>query len=138
MEVECEPMLILARRDGKRVLFPRMLAGCSLEFALVDDAASMRIGRYGVREPDRQCRSRPLASDAIVLVPGLAFDRDGGRLGRGAGYYDRALADVDKTRRGPRLVGVGFELQIVDSVPMTSIDIRMDRIVTEAGFSPIP
>ena len=71
-------------------------------------------------------------------VPGLAFDRGGGRLGRGAGYYDRALSDAPKstgasaTDRSHRF-GIGFELQIVSSVPMGRYDVRMDGVWTEAS-----
>ena len=133
-EVDTGPLIRLAQRDGKLLFFPRMLPGDSLEFVRVDDPASLRPGHYGVREPDPALTSQELPSDTILFIPGIAFDRVGGRLGRGAGYYDRALATIGGNS-GPFVrIGVGFEIQIVDSVPMSSTDVRMDRVVTEKGF----
>ncbi len=133
-EVETAPLIQLARRDEKQTLFPRMVPGPSLEFACVEDAKCLRRGRYGVLEPQPACPAHALTSDVVVFVPGLAFDRRGGRLGRGAGYYDRALAVTESNRGRPLLIGVGFALQIVESVPVDSVDVRMDRVVTEDEF----
>lgn len=133
-EIDTQPLIELARRDGKQLLFPRMLAGRTLEFAVVEKIGSLRPGRYGVLEPDRRCAAQPLHADAIVFVPGRAFDREGGRLGRGAGYYDRALAECGDRSGRPQFIGVGFESQLVPFVPMSSLDMRMDGIVTEMGL----
>jgi 5-formyltetrahydrofolate cyclo-ligase len=133
-EVDTRPLVELARRDGKRILFPRMLEGRTLEFAVAEEIGSLRPGRYGVLEPDHQSQVETLTGNAIVFVPGVAFDREGGRLGRGAGYYDRALGALAGRSRRPQFVGVGFESQIVSSVPMDSLDLRLDVVVTEAGI----
>jgi len=133
-EIDTQPLIELARRDGKRLLFPRMLAGRTLEFAVVEKSESLRPGRYGVLEPDRRCPAQRMHADAIVFVPGRAFDRHGGRLGRGAGYYDRALAGCGDSSGRPRFIGVGFASQLVSSVPMNSLDMRMDGVVTERGL----
>lgn len=133
-EIDTQPLFARSRRAGKRLLFPRMLAGNTLEFAVVEKVESLRSGRYGVLEPDETCRVHPLDGDAIVFVPGLAFDRRGGRLGRGAGYYDRALAACENRNGRPRFVGVAFESQLIESVPMETRDIRMDCVVTERSF----
>lgn len=133
-EVDTAPLIRLARRDGKRMFFPRMVPGSSLEFAGVEDPESLQPGRYGVLEPERSCAPQTLTSDVVVFVPGLAFDRRGGRLGRGAGYYDRAFVANEPNRGRPKLIGVGFAIQLVESVPMSPVDVRMDRVVTENGF----
>lgn len=133
-EVDSTPLIQMAEREGKKLLFPRMVPGPSLEFVYVAEPASLRPGRYGVLEPDRHSPSQRLTREVVVLVPGLAFDRRGGRLGRGAGYYDRALAVVEGTLDRPRLIGVGFAFQFVESIPVSSIDVRMDGIVTEQEF----
>lgn len=133
-EIDTQPLFELARRDGKRLLLPRMCVGRTLEFALVEDMESLKPGRFGVLEPGPRCLAQPLHADAIVLIPGCAFDREGGRLGRGAGYYDRALATCRSRAGRPRFIGVGFDRQVVPSVPMNSLDIRMDGIVTEKGL----
>ena len=97
-EVDSAPILEVAQRAGMQILLPRMRTGSTLEFVPVEGFEDLVRGRYGVRQPGGEMRARPLQPDAIVLVPGVAFDRQGGRLGRGAGYYDRALARI---ARGP-------------------------------------
>jgi len=82
-EVDTQPLIELARREGKRMLFPRMLAERTLEFAVVEEIGSLRTGRYGVLEPGRGSPAETIQADAIVFVPGVAFDREGVRLGPG-------------------------------------------------------
>ena len=82
-------------------------------------------GKFGVREPSATCAEIPLEKFDLVLVPAVAFDWHGHRLGRGRGFYDRLLARV----RGIKC-GVGFDKQVVNEIPAGSHDIRMDFIVT--------
>ena len=107
----------------------------NLEFAPVEDFEGLVSGRYGVREPGPDRLARSVAANALVLVPGLAFDRQGGRLGRGAGYYDRALADLRRRLDQTTVIGVGFAIQLIDRVPMTSSDERVDAILTEEALA---
>ena len=120
----------LAQLDGKRLLFPRTLAGSRLSLASVDRIEDLRPGRYGVREPAADAPVHALGPDVLVLVPGVAFDGHGGRLGRGGGVWDRALAE----RRGAAVFGVGFELQIIERVPREEHDQPMDALLTEAAL----
>jgi 5-formyltetrahydrofolate cyclo-ligase len=79
----------------------------------------------------RACVVEPEQGD-VVLVPGVAFDRAGNRLGRGRGYYDRAFpANAPKP---PRLIGVAYEVQLVDCVPHAADDRSMDAVVTERAI----
>jgi len=133
-EVDTQPLVELARRDGKQILFPRIHARRRIEFAVVEETGSLQPGPFGVLEPDLRCPARQLDAHTIVLVPGVAFDRDGGRLGRGAGYYDRVIAGCEKSSGRPRFIGVGFDNQVIEAVPMNSLDMRMDGIVTETGL----
>lgn len=118
-----------ARADGKRTLFPRLIDAVEMVLARVDRIEHLRPGRYGVPEPSETEPGERLAEDVLVLVPGVAFDRRGGRLGRGRGIWDRALA----ARNGAVVFGVGFELQVVESLPWEEHDQPMDGLVTEAG-----
>lgn len=121
--------------------------GCAVCLARVDwDARTMtpvRIdslsegvvaGRHGVRQPVGGVAVALGALDAI-LVPGLAFDLGGGRLGRGGGFFDRLLGEA---RRGGRawVCGAGFDCQIVDRVPGEAHDERLDAIASESGVAP--
>ncbi|MGK5510023.1 5-formyltetrahydrofolate cyclo-ligase [Brevibacillus formosus] len=92
----------------------------------------LKQGVYGIWEPDPALAEEAdvLHLDAII-VPGVAFDNKGGRMGYGGGYYDRFLATLKKL---PFLVGVGFSIQVVEHVPLESHDVLLDAVVTEKGL----
>lgn len=94
---------------------------------LRDFDADLTAGKFGILEPTPEA-IRPAASDQIdaALVPGLAFDETGNRLGRGMGYFDRLLQEVRGTR-----IALAFDFQLLDEVPAEAHDARMDFIVTE-------
>jgi 5-formyltetrahydrofolate cyclo-ligase len=127
-ELPTGPLWRLARARGLPVLWPR-LAGAGLEFARCDDAGSLEPGALGIRAPGAACEAFALGPDDLVVVPALAFDRSGRRLGRGGGHYDRVLAEPG-ARRSLR-VGVGYAFQLVDEVPAGEGDERVDLVVTE-------
>jgi 5-formyltetrahydrofolate cyclo-ligase len=116
---------------GRELVLPRVdRARRRLELHRVADlAADLRPGVWGIAEPD-PARCPPAALDAIAfaLVPGVAFDPRGGRLGYGAGYYDRLLAAWPAP---PPLVAAAFTVQVVDEVPVGPGDRPVDRVVTE-------
>jgi len=132
-EVDLGFIFDAAHLAGKRLLLPRVV-GEELEFAQVDEDEELIRGRHGILEPDVRRAALRVDPLAIVLVPGVAFDRHGGRLGRGAGYYDRALSDIRRVSVSTTFIGVGFPRQIIDEVPMTSHDVRMDGILTEEAL----
>jgi 5-formyltetrahydrofolate cyclo-ligase len=110
-------------------LFPRVLPQHALAFAAVADWSELRPGRYGVLEPPAQAEVIRLEEGDLVLVPGVAFDRAGNRLGRGQGCYDRAFPA--SAPRPPLLIGVAYQIQIVAAVPHVETDRRMDAVVSE-------
>jgi len=85
-------------------------------------------GYHGISEPRDHCSSVAVESIEWVLVPGVAFDASGGRLGYGGGYYDRLLPLL--CGKAPRVAGA-FEAQLVDAVPAAPHDVGVDCIVTE-------
>jgi 5-formyltetrahydrofolate cyclo-ligase len=119
-----------ARAQAKPLLWPRLGDAGALEFASCPREEELVVGRYGVRVPPPHVAAEPLGDGDLVVVPGLAFDHAGGRLGRGGGHYDRAFPPAGV---GPLRVGVGYAFQLVDSVPCDARDRRVDWIVTEAG-----
>lgn len=130
-EVDLDPLIAEWIEAGVRVAAPRCDwdAG-TFDAVRLDSLDDVEIRRHGMREA---AGSEIIASDelALVLVPGVAFDRAGGRLGRGGGFYDRYLAGV---ARGLRRVGVCFDAQLVDRVPREEHDALVDAIVTESGW----
>ena len=126
-ELDIWPLLALALTAGKTVAMPRFdRATRTYAAALVRNTESDFVaGHFGIREPAAACAALPLNRLDLVLVPGVAFDLDGGRLGRGKGYYDRLLASV----RGATC-GVAYDEQIVAAVPVGPRDIRLNHIRT--------
>jgi 5-formyltetrahydrofolate cyclo-ligase len=131
-ELPTRPLYELARSLGKVLLWPRIAAGGGLEFAPCRRWEDLVPGRYGVLAPPPGEGSVALGEDALLLVPGVAFDHRGGRLGRGGGYYDRVLGEIGKG--GPLSLGVGFEFQLVEEVPRESHDRTLDALVTESRW----
>ena len=97
-------------------------------YAVCDAVREIAPGFRGVPEPNADCPPVPIASIDWVLVPGVAFDAEGRRIGYGGGYYDRLLPLFE--RRATRVAGA-FEVQLVDRVPAAPHDATVDAIVTE-------
>jgi 5-formyltetrahydrofolate cyclo-ligase len=130
-EWDAKPLLAAALERSKTVALPRVnRATRMLEIcAVTRPGEDIAPGYRGIPEPCAHCAALDLASIDWVLVPGVAFDREGHRIGYGGGYYDRLLPLL---REGARRVAGAFELQWVERVPAAEHDIRMDAIVTEA------
>ena len=92
--------------------------------------SSLITTRHGLREPSPAAATADPATLDLILVPGLAFDPRGGRLGRGAGFYDRFLADLRHAGGKATFVALALDEQILESVPMDRHDVFMDLIVT--------
>ena len=127
VEVNVLPVLARARQAGKRLALPRFRpVHKDYEICEVGDwAADLQIGAFNISEPAAHCPTVALHELDFALVPGLAFDRAGRRLGRGKGFFDRLLAEV----RGIKC-GVAFDWQIVEAVPVEPHDIALDCLVT--------
>lgn len=108
----------------KQILLP-VVVGNELELRLYTGPEDMQIGSYGIEEPMGETYTDYESIDFIV-VPGVAFDRKGNRLGRGKGYYDRLLPHIPSAYKA----GICFPFQLVEEVPAEPHDIRMDIIIT--------
>jgi len=130
-EVPTRPLFDALLRAGVECFFPRVMDDRSLSFGRVERWEDLRPGVLDVLSPDAAAATVELAAGDLVLVPGVAFDHRGARLGRGGGCYDRTFP---LGRSAVRLCGVAYEFQILDSIPTASHDRAMDAIVTEQGF----
>ncbi len=114
---------------GKRVCFPRYQATRDYTAAYVETPDCLVPGKFGILEPAPDAPEvSPKEIDAVI-VPGVAFDAKGHRLGRGRGFYDRWLQQL-----GGILVGVGFDHQLIDRVPHVAHDIPMHFVATPSRW----
>ena len=134
-EPDTRPLFDLLRREGRRVFFPRCRQDGGLDLFRVDAWRDLVPGHFGILEPPRTATpSDPLDLD-LMLVPGVAFDARGARLGRGGGFYDRILP-LRGAPGAPFLLGLAFAFQLVERVPSDERDRRVDAILTEEGLIP--
>lgn len=135
-EPDLELMLYRSALMGKRAYLP-VLHGKSLWFLPLSSNAPMVQNQFGIAEPSCHPdeRLKPFALD-LVLVPLVAFDASGSRLGMGGGYYDRCFAYLNhrSSWRRPRLIGVAFDFQRADEIPPRPWDVRLDGVITERGL----
>ena len=131
-EVDAMPVVTRCLNDGKALVLPRMdYAGDRIVAHRVDDPATQLVlGQMDLVEPD-PAKTAVAAPDQIdlVVVPGLAFDLEGNRIGWGRGYYDAFLATLDGRAL---LMGLAYGFQVVESIEHDGHDVPMDLIVTEA------
>jgi 5-formyltetrahydrofolate cyclo-ligase len=126
-ELDLWPLLEEALAAGKIAALPRYhSADKNYVVCRVQNVRSDIVtGQFGIREPAAQCPEIPLSRLDLILVPGVAFDWHGHRLGRGKGFYDRLLAGT----RGVKC-GIAFDRQMVNEVPAGPSDVRMNFILT--------
>lgn len=132
-EVRTRHDLELALQSGKTIVVPWCNADGELELFRLTSMDELEIGMYRILEPRTELRSLPekqvnVEDLDLIMVPGVAFDRRGGRMGHGKGYYDKLL---EHARRDTPLVALAFECQLFDEVPVAEHDVFMDKIITE-------
>lgn len=127
-EVQTGGLIREILRTGRELYLPVTGKDKNMTAVRLRDPEDVHKGSFRVMEPNGSEAIDPAELD-LILTPGLAFDRKGGRIGYGAGCFDRFLPRC----RGV-VVGLAFEMQLVDEVPMKEHDQRVDRVVTEAGI----
>ncbi|MEM2874466.1 MAG: 5-formyltetrahydrofolate cyclo-ligase [Candidatus Hadarchaeales archaeon] len=133
-EVETADLIEECLRRGKRVLVPYVERESKrISLAEIGDPKRQLIpGAFGIPEPIRQLRKPFSPGDVdLVVVPGIAFDLGGNRLGHGLGYYDRLLREISSANPKCRFVGLAYDFQVLNRIPSTSGDVPVHVIVTE-------
>ena len=131
-EVRTRQALPAVVASGKRIVVPYCVDG-ELELFWLEKMEELELGMYRILEPKNELRTveskrlQPTDLD-LVMVPGVAFDRTGGRTGHGKGYYDKLLQHA---RLDAPLIALAFECQLFEKIPAESHDIYMDKIITE-------
>lgn len=128
-EIDTGPAIRVVTASGRSVVLPRQAGRARpLDFHAFRPGDPLMPGPFGVLEP---IAAAPRLEPAVLVVPLLAFDRRGGRLGYGAGFYDRTIAALKARGAAPPVIGLAFAFQEVERVPTGPSDVRLDRIVTE-------
>ncbi len=131
-EVRTRHFLPTALADGKRIVVPYCVNDVLESFHL-ESMDELAIGMYKILEPRQELRRLPekqvpVGEIDLVMVPGVAFDRRGARMGHGKGYYDKLLAHA---RQNAPLVALAFQCQLFPEIPTQAHDVFMDKIITE-------
>jgi 5-formyltetrahydrofolate cyclo-ligase len=136
-EVRTRHGLPAALESGKRIVIPFCVDG-ELELFHLEAMDELSVGMYKILEPRAELRDvaakrlQPQELD-LIMVPGVAFDRQGGRTGHGKGYYDKLLQHA---RRDCPVVALAFECQMFPEIPVQEHDIYMDKVLTEKAVYP--
>ena len=129
-EVRTDKLISFALDYGKMVVIPKTVSGNDMIFCKIDADTKFVKDKYGILTVDTNetdCEVNKCDID-LFIVPGVAFDKRGGRIGYGAGYYDRYLYGLNAIK-----VGICYEMQLVDDVHNERNDINMNKIITEKG-----
>ncbi len=124
-EVDVTFLIEDAWNSGKTVWLPKT-AGRRMDFFKFDRNTPLSEGSYKILEPESDIMLEP-DEKTLILMPGVAFSMDGGRIGYGTGYYDIYLEQHSESRK----VAVGYDFQIVDELPVEEHDIKPDYIISE-------
>ncbi|QKV20439.1 5-formyltetrahydrofolate cyclo-ligase [Oricola thermophila] len=130
-EADIRPLMFAMRERGARLCLPVVLDRETIVFRELVRGAEMVDTGFGTAGPGEEAE---ILDPRLMLVPLSAFDARGNRIGYGAGHYDRAIARLADRGMKPRLVGVAFRCQEVESVPAEPHDVPLDAILTEDGL----
>lgn len=136
-EVDTRAIIQKSLLDGKDVFLPRV-EDKNMDFYQIRNLEGMIISKFGVSEPPKEVINRynktqdyPVKQN-LMLLPGLAFDSKGNRIGYGAGYYDRYLSEFSLTHFYK--IGLAYDFQVIENIPTDEFDIKADAILTPDGL----
>jgi 5-formyltetrahydrofolate cyclo-ligase len=143
-EVDTSYIIEKALADGKRTAVPRTEGNGLMDFYYLDGekpvSKQLSAGSYGILEPEKTAEkidTLQFPPCAVIAVPGLAFSKDGNRLGRGKGYYDAYVRRIETSggSQPSALAAVCFGFQVLESVPHGSFDLHLTHIADDSGFT---
>jgi len=129
-EVDTSTIVKAALQMNKRVAFPRCGQPGQMSFYLVESTADLTEGKYGIPQPAPHCAAAAATQRSLCLVPGLAFDRQGYRIGYGGGYYDRFLAGFSG-----KSLGLVRQCFLTETLPHTNFDLPVQGVVTQKALT---
>lgn len=130
-ELSVDLVLQRALADGKTVAVPLVTSATEMVPALLGGMDAFELDRYGIRSVRQPAQLLQPQQLDLVLVPGVAFGRDGSRLGMGAGYYDRFLPQAVNAK----LMGIAYDALLADSLPRDEYDVVVQLLASESGIT---
>lgn len=125
-EINTKEIIKISLEKGKSVFVPRIKKNREMDFIKINSLEDLEENKMGILEPKDNFNKKPDKIDLMIL-PGLAFDLNGGRIGYGGGYYDRYLMNKNEVLK----ISLCYEIQIIDKIPMEEHDIEYDYLITE-------
>ncbi len=128
-EVHTHSLINILLNQNKIISLPACTPNKDLRAAIIYNLAQLFPGIYGLKEPGPEAPELKPDELDLIVIPGLAFDERGFRLGHGAGYYDRFLAHTNAFK-----LGLGYDFQLVPELPVEDHDVKLDALLTPSGF----
>ena len=132
-EIDPRPLMDIFRQRGARICLPIVADKTTILFRELVRGGELIDTGFGTRGPGPDAK---VLDPQILIMPLSAFDKHGGRIGYGAGHYDRAISRLLERDISPRLFGFAYSCQEVDEVPVEDHDMPLEAIITETGFHP--
>ena len=129
-EIETQSILEAALSDGKKVFAPKTEADRLVFYPVLSTHGPWHEGPFGIKEPSGGIPASTEDFPALILTPGLAFDKEKRRMGRGKGYYDRFFAELDSESREYCALGLCMDFQFVEKVPVDEFDKKVNCLLT--------
>ncbi len=140
-EISCWPLIEYAMSLGKSCFLPKVFPNNKrgMWFLPYAGRESIKAGAFGIAEPTANIKDaiRPSQLD-VIFMPLVAFDNYGNRVGMGGGYYDSVLSNFEDQQKRPQLVGLAYNFQQINKVPLESWDMKMDAVATPSYYLKFP
>lgn len=135
-EINTREIINVALKENKKIYVPRTELKTKIMDAVeISSLNSLKESSYGILEPSKENKSVDPNELDLIVVPGVAFDRNGGRMGYGAGFYDIYFKKINKENvKKITKLALAYDMQVIEMVPMNEDDIPVDYIVTENEF----
>lgn len=131
-EVDTHRIIVQALKDSKTICVPKInVKEKEMEIFKIENLEELKLGYYGILEPREDCQKVDCNYIDLILMPGAAFDNQGGRVGYGGGFYDRFLKRMNKK---VKRIALAYEFQVLDKVPVEEFDVRIDGIITNEKY----
>jgi 5-formyltetrahydrofolate cyclo-ligase len=124
-EVDTRKIISWMIGNDIQVIVPRILSGTDISLSRISGFQDLVLGKYNIYEPDQTCAQVNPGQIDLFVIPGIAYDRQGNRLGWGMGYYDRLLSNI-----AVPIVGLAYDCQVISKLPHDKHDIMVSTIIT--------